>query len=149
MSELAAPLTTISIFLTLTSLLGTFFYVQLSNWVRELIALDTKWRLNSGTDTDTTRPAQRECRYALPALNNIIPGIMSCAISTFIAVISVLAFLILLPHLWGVKLAVYLFTAFVAYLLIYILFTLYLLVRGYGIAGRIQREVDQKFRSRS
>jgi hypothetical protein len=150
MNELtAASLTAISIFLTLTSLLGSFFYVPLSNWVRELIALNTKWQLNKGADTDTTRPLQRECRHTLPALNNIVPGMMSVAISLFIATVSTLAFLILRPYLWGVSLAVYLFAAFVAFLLIYITFTLFLLIRGYGIARRLQIEIDEKFGSRA
>lgn len=106
-------------------------------------------QLNKGADTDTTRPLQRECRHTLPALNNIVPGMMSVAISLFIATVSTLAFLILRPYLWGVSLAVYLFAAFVAFLLIYITFTLFLLITGYGIARRLQIEIDEKFGSRA
>jgi hypothetical protein len=49
------------------------------------------------------------------------------------------------PHLWGVELAVYLLIAFVAFRLIHLGFTLFLLIYGYSIGRRLQRQIDAKF----
>jgi len=63
---MAAPdsteaLSVIGFFLTLVSLLGSFFYIHLSDWLREVVALEAKWDVNKiGTDRDD---AQIECRY--------------------------------------------------------------------------------------
>jgi hypothetical protein len=37
---------TIGFMLTLVGLIGTFFYVQLSNWLREILELNSKYELN-------------------------------------------------------------------------------------------------------
>ena len=40
------PLSVVGLMLTLSSLLGSFFYLQLSQWVRDILAVKSKSDLN-------------------------------------------------------------------------------------------------------
>ncbi len=66
---------TIATFLTLTSLLGTFFQVQLATWLRDLMTLKSKYELNAGDNpTADEIKALRECAYTLSGLYNKVPA---------------------------------------------------------------------------
>jgi hypothetical protein len=129
----ATEFSTISILLSLASLLGSFFYIQLSNWLRELITLKAKFDFaENGQEPDDLK-ARYEVRYALRGLNNRLPFGMWIAITAFIAVVSVSALLSLLPAFCKDPLAARLTIAFVAFLTIYLGVSILLLVRGYDI----------------
>lgn len=64
----ANPLSTVGLMLTLASLLGSFFYLHLSQWVRDVIALDRKQELNEAAGTDPEKRALVECRIELKRL---------------------------------------------------------------------------------
>jgi hypothetical protein len=53
------------LFLTLVSLLGTFFYIHLGNWRRDLIKLKAKWEQNKFNQTDEERSAVLEVLSAV------------------------------------------------------------------------------------
>ena len=57
-----SPLTTVGLMLTLASLLGSFFYIQLSQWLRDVVALRMKADLNRLEGTEAQRRAIVECR---------------------------------------------------------------------------------------
>jgi hypothetical protein len=66
----ADALSVIGFFLTLAGLLGSFFYIHLSDWLREVLALETKWRINAVGDEPDQRAARRECRYEVEQAAN-------------------------------------------------------------------------------
>jgi hypothetical protein len=56
------PLTMVSLMLTLAGLLGSFFYIQLSQWLRDLMALEKKSDLNRFAGSEAEKRALLECR---------------------------------------------------------------------------------------
>jgi hypothetical protein len=66
----ANPLTVVGLMLTLASLLGSFFYLQLSQWLRDLLALRQKVELNKLQGDDNQRKAIVECRVEFRRLSS-------------------------------------------------------------------------------
>ena len=58
---LVNPLSMVGLMLTLAGLVGTFFYIQLSGWLRDVQALHAKIDLNKLGNTDDNKKAIREC----------------------------------------------------------------------------------------
>ena len=56
------PLSMVGLMLTLASLVGSFFYIQLSGWLRDVEALRAKIKLNKFGTQDDNKKAIRECR---------------------------------------------------------------------------------------
>ena len=131
----------IGTFLTLTSLLGTFFYVQLSTWLRDLLTLRSKFELNDGGNTPEEQKALREVRYTLKGLYNTLPFLVTLAISTFIGFAAWHAFVILGPSRKFDPLADHLAQAFTVFLAIYAILIVFLLIRGYCIGHSLNRKV--------
>jgi hypothetical protein len=129
----------IGTFLTLTSLLGTFFYVQLSTWLRDLLTLRAKFELNEDGNTPDEQKAVREVRYTLKGLYNTLPLLITLAISAFIAFVAWQAFLILGPFRAVDPIASTLANALTLFLIIYGVLIVFLLVRGYAIGRCISR----------
>ena len=57
-----SPLSVVGLMLTLAGLLGSFFYIQLSDWLRSILALDQKIQLNRRQGEDNQKRAIVECR---------------------------------------------------------------------------------------
>jgi hypothetical protein len=134
MNEIPAQtIATIGVFLTLTSLLGTFFYVQLSTWVRDIISLRAKYSLNRGINTEAGRTATREGQYALSGLLNPIPLITSLAISAFIGFASYKSYNLLGAYNGPGAVIADLSQVFGVFLAIYTVLVVGLLAFGYGI----------------
>lgn len=64
----ANPLSVVGLMLTLASLLGSFFYLQLSQWLRDVLALRQKVELNEAQGEDPQRRAIVECRIEIRKL---------------------------------------------------------------------------------
>jgi hypothetical protein len=131
-------ITAIGTFLTLVSLLGAFFYVHLTTWLRDLLALRAKYDLNAGGNTQPEEQALRECRYVLRGLYNILPGLITAAVSVFIGFVAWQSYGILCPFLASDPLAVRLALSLGLFLLIYVALVSYLLGRGYAIGRSIR-----------
>ena len=92
-----APLTspdvtaTIGFMLTLVGLIGTFFYVQLSNWLREILELNSKFELNKVGDSEPRKQGRLECKFQLQRLLNHIPALIAVLISIFIIAVLAIA----------------------------------------------------------
>lgn len=63
------PLLTVGLVLTLASLLGSFFYLQLSQWLRDVLALRQKAELNRLQGTEPEKRAIVECRVEFQRLS--------------------------------------------------------------------------------
>lgn len=131
----------IGTFLTLTSLLGTFFYVQLSTWLRDLLTLQSKFELNDGGNTPDEQKAVREVRYSLKGYYNTLPLLVTLAISIFIGFAAWNAFEILGPFRDTDPIASRLANALGLFLVIYTVLILFLLIRGYVIGRSISRKL--------
>src|SRR5262245_39775461 len=64
------PLTTVGLMLTLAGLVGSFFNIQLSQWLRDLIALTQKVKLNKAQGTESQQKAIVECKIEFEKLAN-------------------------------------------------------------------------------
>ncbi len=64
------PLTTVGLMLTLAGLVGSFFNIQLSQWLRDLVALSQKVKLNKAQGSEGQQKAIVECKIELEKLAN-------------------------------------------------------------------------------
>ena len=135
---------TLGFFLTLVSLLGTFFYVQLSNWLRDLIASESIYDANVVAGTPDEKEELRKLRYGIAGLYNLVPLLTSVAISTFIGLVAGIVMRIVWHALATDYLARNLMLALCAFLAIYGGLTVYLLARGYRIGRKIYRGTRPK-----
>ena len=133
----------IGTFLTLVGLLGTFFYVHLTTWLRDLLALRAKFDVNDGGNTPSEEQAIRECRYSLKGLYNYLPALIAVAISAFIAFVAWNAFDILGPVRATDPLAEKLTEALIVFLAIYAALVIYLLIHGYAVGARLRAKLPR------
>ena len=133
---------TIATFLTLTSLLGTFFQVQLATWLRDLMTLKSKYELNAGDNpTADEIKALRECAYTLSGLYNKVPALTAGAITLFIAITASQAFAILSTSWSTDPLASRIGLVLGSFLAIYLMLGGYLMWRGYAIGRELHRNL--------
>lgn len=128
---------TLGFFLSLISLLGTFFYVQLSNWLRDLIASEAVYDANAVGGTEQEKEEIRKLKYSIAGLYNKVPLITSTGISVFITLVAGIIISILWHALATDHLAQNLMLALCAFLVIYYGLTIYLLMRGYVIGRKV------------
>jgi hypothetical protein len=86
----ANPLSIVSLMLTLASLLGSFFYLQLSQWLRDLSGLDQKVTLNIAQGDDPQKRAIVECRVELRRLASWHSYAVNIIVIAFVAFVLVL-----------------------------------------------------------
>lgn len=144
MPSFSETVSTIGFFLTLTGLLGTFFYVHLSNWFRDILELECKYEENAKGEDERRRQGRIECKFQLRKLFNHVTWLISLIITTFLGLMACLAWQVI-PHspdrnpLFG-----YYETAFKWFFATYLLLTLYFLISGYGKACRLHRRINKK-----
>jgi amino acid transporter len=133
--------TALNFFLTLVSIIGTFFYVQLSNWYRELLEVEEKFKLNKLGDDRL--PALLECRFQLQRLYNHVPVMVSALVTVFLIVIGLLALSLgtqlqpsppILPYYW---------IAGAVFYAIYLFLTGYFLIKGYRLGWQLKVDIDK------
>jgi len=140
-------LSVISFFLTLVGLLGSFFYIHLSDWLRDIIALETKWSINKSGDDK--KAARRECRYEIEQLASWTTLVTSIVVTAFVLFIVGLGW-----NLWQAQpeksvawTSVGL--AGLAFTVIYLGMTIGLLWSGYGKTRKLYSTIDKKVREES
>ena len=137
-------LTSIGFFLTLVGLLGTFFYIHLSNWFRDILELQSKFKENEVGDQDYRRHAIVECKYQLKRVLNHVPLLVSIIISSFIIVLTTMAWNMInyldpRPLIFS-----YYESAIMWFLVAYFSLTLYFLIHGYSIAYILRKKLFKK-----
>lgn len=132
---------TIGFMLTLIGLIGTFFYVQLSNWLREILELNSKWELNKVGDTEARKQGRLECKFQLRRLLNHIPALMAILISIFIIAVIVIARNLIAATQPQPAVVPYYRTAAVWFLIIYFSLTIYLLLHGYIVGFQLKQKI--------
>jgi len=82
----ANPLSVVGLMLTLSSLLGSFFYLQLSAWVRDILALKSKSDLNKFAGTNDEKKAMRECAVEVDKLLNWPTYLVNSVVIVFVLI---------------------------------------------------------------
>ena len=85
----ANPLSTVGLMLTIAGLVGTFFNIQLSQWLRDLVALEQKVALNKAQGTDPQQRAIVECRIEFHKLTAPQSYVISGLVLAFIVFVLV------------------------------------------------------------
>jgi hypothetical protein len=134
-------LSAIGFFFTLTSLLGTLFYVQLSNWYRELLELKSKFKMNQYGDDN--KKARLECAFQIQRLYNHVPLLVSAVLTFFILAIGGLSLRLGLITRPFPDILLYYLAASIVFLVIYLALTGYFLVKGYAIGKSLTTEISE------
>lgn len=125
---------TIGFMLTLVGLIGTFFYVHLSNWLREILELKSKYELNSVGNSEARKEGILECKFQLRRLLNHIPLLVAAVISFFIVEVVIIAKNLISAVQPEPPVIPYYESAAKYFLVVYFGLTLYLLLHGYIVA---------------
>jgi hypothetical protein len=78
------PLSSIGFLLTLAGLIGSFFYLQLSQWLRDLLALERKAELNRPGATEAQLQALVECKAEFRGLSAWHTHVVNLAVIAFV-----------------------------------------------------------------
>ena len=138
-------LTAISFFLTLAGLLGTFFYIHLGEWYRDVQALAVKWEINKLGEEESEKTARRECRYEAEQMAGWTILTTSIAITLFIILIALLSIILWVLNPDRGIAWVFVGIVGIAFLVAYLLLSGYFLILGYRKARKIWREAADAF----
>jgi hypothetical protein len=139
----ANPLTTVGLMLTLAGLVGSFFNIQLSQWLRDLVALAQKVKLNKAQGNENQQKAIVECKIEIEKLANIQSYVINGLVLAFVVFVLVNGLVMiqsasvdpLFPH---VHVALWVFLVF------FIGISLWLTCDGWCIAKGIRKELAPK-----
>lgn len=134
---------TIGFFLTLVGLVGTFFYVHLSNWLRELLELKAKYDLNKVGETESRKEGRLECKFQLKRLLNHIPLLIATVLSLFIVALWCTARGLIAAATPQPLVIPYYAKAAKYFLVIYFGLTTYLLLHGYILAFLLRQNMKK------
>ena len=140
----ANALSVIGYFLTLVGLLGSFFYIHLSDWYRDVIALVTKWEINKYGDDPDLKAGRRECRYEIQKVSSWSILLSSYVVTAFIALLFGLSVIMWLAEPQRSDAWIYIGIAGIAFVSIYLGMTIGLLISGYKKALRLRKEIESK-----
>jgi hypothetical protein len=141
----SAILSTQGLLLTLISLLGTFFYVHLSGWRKDLIKLKAKWEQNHYNQTNEQKAAVLEVRYELPGLSNYVTPLVSLVVTAFILLVAGLSYALWTPYCGPPTIRTSLTIAGIAFLILYVLLTGGFLIGGMMTAKELNDKICKKF----
>lgn len=131
------PLTTVGLMLTLAGLVGSFFNIQLSQWLRDLLALSQKALLNRAAGTPEQQKAIAECRIELKKLNNIETYTVNALVLAFVIFVLVNGLFMIAsakadPLYLNVQIALWVFLVF------FVALSAWLWIRGRAIVASVQ-----------
>ena len=138
-------LSTQGLLLTLVSLLGTFFYVHLSNWRKDIIKLDAIWEQNQFNQTEEEKAALQKIRWELPGTSNFVTPLVTAVISAFIILVSVLSGILWTFYSGEVVIKMLLLIAGSAFLLLYLILTSIFLFGGLKTTKKLKKEIAKIF----
>jgi hypothetical protein len=143
----ADALSVIGFFLTLVGLLGSFFYIHLGEWLREVIALETKWDINRKGDEDYQKAGRFECRYEIDHIATGITKLTSAVITGFVMFIFVLGLLTWVAQPGKDAAWTYIGVAGLGFIIIYLSMTYYLLKNGLRKESKLRSDLDEYYKT--
>jgi hypothetical protein len=142
-------LSVIGFFLTLIGLVGSFFYIHLSDWYRKVVALATKWEINRSGDDPDQKAGRRECRYEVEEVAGWTTLITSLVVTGFVVFMFLLSVVLWLTEPERSDAWAFIAIAGVGFLFVYLGMTVGLLVAGYSRATKVRAEIREKTASTS
>jgi hypothetical protein len=128
------PLTTVGLMLTLASIVGSFFYIHLSQWHRDLMALRQNTKLN--------RLSGDECRVEYTKLATWHTYVVNFMVIAFVVFV-LLDGLAMIENAKTDPLYVYVWLAFIVFLIHFLFLSLGLTLFGYQNAQEIRNMLRQ------
>jgi hypothetical protein len=130
----------VGLMFTLSSLLGSYFYLQLSQWARDALALEAKSDFNKVASTEDQKKAMREVRIELKRISAWPNYVVNALVILFVlgACGNALAMLCyvrddpIYPFVTGI---------IVVFMLLFIVLSLVLLATGSRASSAIFREI--------
>jgi len=134
--------TVVGLLLSLAGLLATFFSVQLSQWLMNLLATQSKWDAYKIGQDDEAKAARRECSAELSASYNLVPLLTTIVVGIFVFSIVSGSFLAL-GAIPSTALKQILQNALQAFVCCYGLLALALIITGYIVGSRLSAKIEQ------
>jgi hypothetical protein len=134
------PLTTVGLMLTLASLVGSFFYIQLSQWLRDLLALGQKVELNKRQGDEAQKRAIVECRVDYRRLANWYTYAVNLVVIGFVIFVVVIG-LLMIGHATGDPMEPYIRTALIVFLILFVVLACGLLAVGFSNARAVKKQL--------
>lgn len=134
-------LTVLGFFLTLIGLLGSYFSVHLSTWYADVVSLRSKWQLNRVGESEARKEGRLECRYELSRVYNHIPALVFFVTLGFMGYLAWTAFSISGKTGTSAVVEIHLH-ALAVFIGLYVLLSIYFLLRGYSAAREIKQEIE-------
>jgi hypothetical protein len=133
----------IGFLLTLVSLLGGFFAIHLSNWLRDILEVRAKFDANRVGDSQERRSARAECSFTLRRLINHVTLLVTVVLASFIAYVLTLARGLLSGSgVTGPVTDAY-SRGLVAFAIVYGVLTAYFLIAGYVNGGALRADITR------
>ncbi|MGY3129332.1 hypothetical protein ACVWZM_000014 [Bradyrhizobium sp. USDA 4501] len=139
----ANPLATVGLMLTLAGLVGSFFNIQLSQWLRDLVALAQKVKLNKAQGNDNQQKAIVECKIELEKLANVQTYVINGLVLAFVVFVLIDG-LAMIEAAASDPLYPNVHVALWVFLLFFIGVSLWLTCNGWFIAKGIRATLAQK-----
>lgn len=133
----ANPIATVGLMLTLAGLVGSFFNLQLSQWLRDLIALEQKAQVNQRQGTPEQAKAIVECRIEVEKLARSETYIINGLVLFFVVFVLVNG-LAMARLAYTDPLYPYVATALVFFLVFFVGLSAWLFLRGAAMAKTIR-----------
>jgi hypothetical protein len=134
------PLTTVGLMLTLASLVGSFFYIQLSQWLRDVLALGQKVELNKRQGDEAQKRAIVECRVEYRRLANWYTYVVNLVVIAFVVFVVVIG-LAMIGYAAGDPMEPYIRIALFVFLIMFIVLACGLLLVGFLNAKAIKKQL--------
>lgn len=136
------PLSTVGLMLTLAGLVGSFFYIQLSNWLRDILALLQKVELNKRAGDENQKKAIVESRIEYRKLATWHTYAVNASVIAFVTFVLVLG-LCMIRYAATDPMQPYVLAAFVVFLILFLVLSLGLMFLGYSNAQAIKTHLDK------
>jgi hypothetical protein len=131
--------TTVGLLLTLVGLLASFFWVSLGTWLRDLVALRSEAAYWKPIEDNSAKKERALIRAKVDGLGEFTTGLTTAVVLGFGTFLLVRA-LQLASNLDG-DLASSLESALWVFLVVFVVLTLFLLIRGYYLVRKIKELV--------
>lgn len=139
----ANPLTTVGLMLTLAGLVGSFFNIQLSQWLRDLLALEQKVTLNKAQGNENQQKAIVESKIELSKLSNVQSYIINGLVLAFIVFVLGNG-LAMTRYASADPLYIHVSVALWVFLIFFVAVSVWLSFDGWRIAKRVKATLAQK-----
>lgn len=136
----ANPLGTVGLMLTLAGLVGSFFNIQLGQWLRDLVALQQKTTLNIAQANGAQQTAIVECRIELKKLASGETYIINGLVIGFVVFVLVDGFL-MIRSASDDPIYPYVYVALWVFLLFFVGLSAWLTYGGWRIAKKVRTDL--------